>query len=456
MLLLVASLFLNLRSANAVTSLNNVTLSIEPKNASSLATWNISFTLPATTPVGHVLISFGGYAPDLSQASLSVSGLSGGTAIVGKSNPSCVSNCDDVRYYFKDPVQIQANTRVTFALSKVKNSDQAGQTGLNFINIFSSKYPNMTLAFSTGEQLINLEPALALNEENLIPATATAENTNQEPEQIQQVIINELFYKAGAKTTKLREIKDPTKVEDFTLDLLGKIKVTFKGPIDLSKPQAISFIENFTAYMTFDILYFKVDKQLMDYFKVPLELTYYDLPFVWDPDVLKDDNEVITKDKLENYSSYIIDNKSQVAFTIKEAGSYRLVPHFELYIADNQEINKASNLSTFTGRISDPKAIIKISLNGKELTDIKPTIDQQRGEFTFSVALLEGPNLIEAQAQSEYGKINKITKIIQYLPPTPGKVAAKSSISPLNIVAIGLAVLAIILIIVLRYLVKKK
>ncbi|MCX6743352.1 MAG: hypothetical protein NT116_03895, partial [Candidatus Parcubacteria bacterium] len=155
---LLVSLFLNLKPVDAVTSLNNVTLGIDPKNASSLATWAISFTLPETASVGHVLISLGGYAPDLSQASLSVSGVPAGTAIVGKSNPSCVSNCDDVRYYFKDPVSIQGNTRVTFTLSKVKNPDQTGQTGINFINVFSSKYPDMALAFSAGEQLINLEP----------------------------------------------------------------------------------------------------------------------------------------------------------------------------------------------------------------------------------------------------------------------------------------------------------
>lgn len=457
LLFLCLGLFLYTNSALAASSLSNVNLGIDPDNASSLGTWTISFIMPETSQVGHILISLGGYQPDLSQATLSVSGLPAGTAVVGKSNPSCVSNCDDVRYYFKDLIEIKGNTKVTLTLSNVKNPVQAGETGINFINIFSSKYPNMTLTFSTGEQLINLEPAQNLPEENLIPQTATNENTNQAPEQqIQQVIINELFYKQGAKTTKLSEIKDAAKVEDFTIDLLGKVKVYFKGLIDLSKPEAISFIENFTAYMTFDDLYFKVDKKLMDYFKVPLEITYYNLPFVWDPDVLKDDDEVLTKDKLENYRSYVIDDNYQVSFVIKEAGAYRLIPHFELYITDNQEIKKASNLVTFTGRISDPKAVIKISLNSKELKDFKPAIDLQKGEFTFSAELLEGSNLIEAEAQSEYGKIDKITKIVQYLPPQAGPVAEKEVISPVNIAVIVLAILAIILIISLRYLVKKK
>ncbi|MCX6743111.1 MAG: hypothetical protein NT116_02625, partial [Candidatus Parcubacteria bacterium] len=403
--------YTNSASAVAISSLSNVNLSIEPKNASSLAIWTISFTMPETSQIGHILVSLGGYVPDLSSANLSVLGLPAGTALVGKSNPSCVSNCDDVRYYFKEPVQVKSGTKITFSLNKVKNSAQAGPSGINFINVFSSKYPNMTLAFSADEQLITLSSALNLPEEELIPLTATTESGEQTTDKtIQQVLINELFYQPGAKTTKLNGIKDATKVNDFTLDLLGKARVTLNGQIDLSKPEAIVFIEKLSDYLTFDHLFFEVKKDFMEYFKVPLELTFYDIPFVWDADILKNDSEVIAKE--------------------------------------------ASDLTTFSGRISDPKAAITIFLNGQELKNLKPAQDPLRGEFTFAVKLLEGPNLIEAKVQSEYGKIDKISKIVQYLPPTSVQPAAKKEISYFNIAAIVLAILAIILIVATRYLVK--
>jgi len=457
LLILLVGLFLNLRPVNAVTSLNNVTLNIDPKNASSLATWTISFAMPETLEVGHILVSLGGYVPDLSQASLSVAGLPAGTALVGKSNPSCVSNCDDVRYYFKEPLQVKSGTKIILSLSKVKNPAQAGPSGINFINVFSSKYPNMTLAFNSGEQLINLSPALNLPEEELIPPTATVENEEQTANKtIQQVLINELFYQPGAKTTKLNGIKDATKVNDFTLDLLGKVKVIFNGQIDLSKPEAILFIEKLSDYLTFDHLSFEIKKDFMEYFNVPLELTFYDIPFVWEADILKDERNVISKDTIGDFRSYTIDNQAQISFVIKEAGSYKLIPHFELYIADNQEIKKDSNLTTFSGRISDPKAAIVIFLNGQELKNLKPAIDPLRGEFTFAVELLDGPNLIEAKANSEYGKIDKISKIVQYIPPTNAQPVEQKGISYFNIAAIILAILAIILIVVTRYLVKKR
>jgi len=289
-------------------------------------------------------------------------------------------------------------------------------------------------------------------EENLIPQSATSEESTG----ITQVLINQLFYQPGSRTTKLNQIKDPTKVSDFTLDLMGKVRATFIQPIDLSKPEAVDFIANLSDYMKFEHLDFKVDKKLMDYFNVPLQITYYDLPFVWDPDVLKDDEQILSKDKLGNFSSYIIDDKAEISFVIKEPGDYKLIPHFELYIADNQEIKTASNQATFTGRISDPNAVIKIILNGKELSDLRPTIDPQRGEFTISLELQEGPNLIEAQAQSDYGKVEKITKVVQYILPVSNKVVEQKGISPLNIAAICLAILAILLLILIRYLAKKK
>jgi|GEM_PF-1788283 len=451
---LVAFLFLP-KPSQAVTSLNNVSLEILPPNAGSLSSWKISFIIPANTKIGHILISLGGYQPDLSSAELFVTGLPQGNPQVGKSNPDCVSNCDDIRYYFNSPVTIAQNTKITFTLNKVKNPDLAVQTGLNFIDVYSSQYPQLVLAFSSGEKLITLESAQNLPEENLIPPTATSEAGTETILPIQKVQINQLFYKAGANTTKLSEIKDASRVDDLTFDLLGKVEVNFTAPVDLSKPEAVSFIDKLGDYMVFEHLHFMVKKELMDYFKVPLSLTFYQVPYVWDPDIMKDD-AVLPKDKIENYNFATIDEENQVTFLIKDAGDYKLIPHFELYLTDNQEIKNKDNPVTLEGRISDGQAGLKININDLEIKADQIQLDPKTGQFSFAANLNDGPNLIKVQATSTYGDLQPITKIIQYFPIGKIKETSSPQISPANLIAMGIAIILIILIYILARMSKKK
>jgi hypothetical protein len=444
---------LPLNQAVAVTSLNNVSLDIQPRNIKSSATWSIAFNIPQDSQVGHILISLAGMQPDLSQAELSVSGLPQGTAKVGKTNPNCMSNCDDIRYYFSEPVSVQAGSYIVFTLSNVINPDQQGQTGINFINVFSSQYPQRDLAFNANDYFIQLEKEA---DEILIPESVTNEG-QVEVEDISQVMINELFYQEGAKTTKLSEIEDPSNVQDFTLDLLGKVKVVFKEPIDLSNKEAVHYIANIADYMTFNYLYFWVAPELISYFQVPLELTFYDLPYVWEPDILKDNAYVLQEDEMENFRSAIVDDQAQVSFIIRGAGGYAVVPRLEVYIKDNQEIKAADNQATFTGRISDPTAIINISLNNKELKDLQPQIDPNTGEFSFIVELIEGANLIEIKAETNYGEIDPVRKIVQYQQTAPETtVNEKDIFNPIYYVVIFLAFLALVLVIAIIYLVKTK
>lgn len=433
--------------SSAVTSLSNVTLDIQPKNAASLATWTISFTIPDETDLGHVLISLAGFRPDLSQAKLSVRGLPVGISQVGKTNPSCASNCDDIRYYFNEPIRVNAGKEVVFTLRDVANPDRSGQTGINFISLFSSPYPQMDLAFNFSDYFVQLEPA----DENLIPDFVTDENKGA----IQEVLINELFYRESSRTTKLTEIKDTAKVEDFTLDLLGKIKVSFKEPIDLSNEEAIHFIANLSDYMTFEYLYFWVDYQMFSFFKVPLEITFYDLPFVWEPDISKDDDFILSDEELVGFYSAVLDDMSLISFVINEAGSYRVVPHLELYIADNQEITSEDNVTNFSGRISDPDAVLTFNLNGKKVKNLKPQINAKTGEFVFALELIDGANLIEVETQSNYGEINKITKIVHFQEPL-AQVQEKNTMNPVYFIISLLILLGVLLVLAIRFLLKKK
>ncbi|OGY41763.1 MAG: hypothetical protein A2Y82_02705 [Candidatus Buchananbacteria bacterium RBG_13_36_9] len=444
-------------SASAVSSLSNVNLSIQPQTASSLATWKISFTIPETTTLGHIMVSLGGFQPNLSTAEFFVSGLPSGIPQVGKSNPNCVSNCDDIRYYYQEPVEIKKDTRITFTLSNVKNSDKVGPTGLSFINVYSSKYPQTILAYGSGELLVDIAQADLDADENLIPASATSDSEESDMRTtIQKVLLDELFFKEGAKTTRLDKIKDATKVQDFTLDMLGKVKVNFLGTIDLSSKEAINFIASLKDYVTIDFLSFEVKKEFMDYFKVPLQLTFYKVPYAWDADILKDGKDILAKDQVENYHYTTIDGVTQISFIIKEAGSYKLIPKFELTITDNQEIKNKTNPVTFYGRVSDLQAQIKLSLNGKEIKDYQPEINKDTGEFSFALDLLEGPNMIQAQAKSEYGDLPQITKIVQFKPIEITKPPQEEKFSIINIIAISLAVLAVILIYILSRIARKR
>ncbi len=439
--------------SQAVSGLSDFSFQVQPKTVSSFATWTISFSLPQDSALGHILISLGGYSPDLSQAKLSIAGLPSGTAIIGKTNPNCVSNCDDIRYYWPKPINVSQGQKITITLTNVKNPAVIGQTGINFISLYSSLYPQMDLAFNTSNYFVQLVANdNQANQDELIPESVTGDGQKT----IQQVLINELFYQAGSQTTKLNEITDATKVDNFILDLLDKVKVVFREPIDLSSEEAVNYIANLADYTTFDYLYFWIDYEFLNFFKTPLEVTYYDLPYVWNPDILKDDQFILKPEEIENFQSAIVDDKPQISFTINEAGSYRVVPHLELYIADNQEITQANNVVSFSGRISDPKAVIKISLNGKTLDDLHPQIDSKTGEFSFPLELAEGTNLIEAEAESNYGPIAKETRIVHYQLAGTQEPKTKEEISPIYYMIGLLLVLAIILIFAIRNLVRKK
>lgn len=439
---LILGLFLFLPSANAVPSLNNVRLDIQPRTLGALSSWTISFEMPKTTKIGYIEISLGASLPSLANSTMTISGLSGGRGVIGKTNPSCVTNCDDIKYFFNTLTEIKAGTKIVFTINSVRNPDSGENAGLSFINVFSSIYPQRNLAYVSTNILLPLQQAQS--EEELIPPSATSESPNNEG--IYGIVLNDLFYQQGSKTTRFSAIKDPIKVQDFTLDLLGKEKVIFKGTIDLSQKTAINLITNLSEHLTFEHLNFKADSEIMDYFKVPLEVTYYDVPFVFNPDVLKDESSTLTSDKLTNYKFYIIDNNTQVSFLIKEAGAYKLIPHFELDISDNQTIKSDINLATFSGRISDPKAIINIKLNSADAKDAVSGIDPATGSFSFAVNLIEGTNLIEAEATSDYGKIAKISKIVQFYSTLKPSEVEKKGIDPLNIAAIVLAALVIIMI----------
>jgi hypothetical protein len=439
---LILGLFLFLPQADAVPILNNVRLDIQPRTLGVLSSWTIGFEMPKTSKVGFIEISLGGALPSLASSTVTVSGLSGGRAVVGKTNTNCVTNCDDIKYFFNAPTEIKANTKIVFTLNSVRNPSSGEKTGLSFINVFSSISPQRDLLYASTNIFLPLTQTPA--EEELIPPSATSESPTAEG--IYGVVLNDLFYQQGAKTTRLSSIKDPAKVQNFTLDLLGKEMVTFKGNIDLSDKNSIKYITNLSEYLTFEHLNFVVDSEFIKHFNVPLEITYYDVPFVYNPDVLKDDKTVLTKDKLSNYKFYIIDNKTQVSFIINEAGAYKLIPHFELYISDNQVVRTENATATFSGRISDPKATIALVVNGNELKDAVKNIDAQTGSFSFSVDLVEGTNLIEAQPSSEFGKVDKINKIVQYYSTTKKTAQGKEGISPINIAAIVLAVIAIIMI----------
>lgn len=433
----------------AVTSLSNVSFDVESKLTNTMTTWTMSFALPQDSSVGHLLISLSGYQPDFSQATMSVSGLPTGTSQLGKSNPSCSSNCDDIRFYFVNPVNIKANQEISLTINNIKNPEQDGQTGINFINIFSSKYPDRDLAFSASDYFVTIVE----NEEDLIPDSVTDEGEKD----IKKVTINPLFYKQGSMTTKLDEIEDPANVEDLTFDLIDKVKVVFKEPVDLSNEESVHFIENLADYMTFEHVYFWIDHQIENYFNVPIEITFYDLPYIWEPNVIKDDQFILEQEEIENFHSAVVNEKSQISFIIEEAGGYRVIPNLVLYIEDNTEIKQKSNNYLLTGRISDPFATVQIKLNGHSLSST-PEIDPRKGDFTFSVELTEGANLIEINAQSNYGEIPKVTRIIQFKPTTSNDNVEEVGgiFDPLYYIIGFLIILAIVLIFAIKYLVKKK
>jgi len=258
------------------------------------------------------------------------------------------------------------------------------------------------------------------------------------------------FYAADSNTTKAADIKQPERVSDFIIDLPGYEKVTFTEPINLAAAENAQAISEIEKYITFEKLAITIDKKLKDFFSVPLEIIFYNFPFVSDPAILLDGKSV-TEPQIEDFYRYTENKHVLAKLVTDQSGKFTFTPALELNVKDNETVYASP--ATFWGRISDPVASISYKINGIG-SGQKVDISSITGEFSITPDLVTGENILTLSAESQYGTVAPLIKKINLAvknQTTPSRLNRISTIHPLVIVILIVLIIAAILLWVLKY-----
>jgi len=222
-----------------------------------------------------------------------------------------------------------------------------------------------------------------------------------------------LFYFEGSQTTRLSDIKDPSHVEDFTLDFRGVGYMEWTETIDLSTPEAISALQNINKYVEYDEYYFFIYYEFWVIWEVPVEVTFYNFEAVAEPTILKDGKPLNEDVKLTTptpsatpsktpATSVTPSTKKNITFKAKDAGKYT-VQH-AVRLESNEPVKTSDTEYVVRGTVSDPKANVNLTLNGQAIEG-PIVVDQKTGVFEKTVSLILGHNAIAATATSPNGPV---------------------------------------------------
>jgi len=290
--------------------------------------------------------------------------------------------------------------------------------------------------------------ASVLDDSALIPATTTSPEVNASA--LPDLKLPAEFTRPGAETTDVTKITDPAKVSDFVLDVVGQGKVKFLDPINLAIADNIKVLSKIDQYIKFANFSVTIKPEIKDYFKAPLAITVYNIPFVADPIVLID-NKKVEDNEIVDFYRFREDGVDSLRFNTNKTGVFTFAPVLSLAINDGEETIKTDY--KFFGRISDPLATLSYKLNN-QLVNQEIVINQSTGEFDLVAPLIAGENTIEVSALSKLGLVDSVTKKVK-LNSVPSPAVNKSSIvgpNPIILLIMGALIVVLILMWILKYL----
>ncbi len=194
------------------------------------------------------------------------------------------------------------------------------------------------------------------------------------------------------KTTDLNgktreELKN---IENFTLEVPGKVKIVFSEKIDFSSDDTISRLRELDKYAVLDQLgTVSIKSDLMPELDKPAKITFFDLKYIplgndYTPLILTD--SVINTTAVKNISL----RGDKIEFEVTGFSTYSLSP--QLKFTDIPEEVEESELQ-LTGKIDDLDANIIVYLNG-QLLDQNISIND-KGEFTINLNFEDKENEIK-------------------------------------------------------------
>lgn len=276
---------------------------------------------------------------------------------------------------------------------------------------------------------------------NEVPTTTTTSIT--------KVTLPSIFTKKGSKTTDLSKISDPKKVENLTLDVVGKSKIIFKETIDLSAKKTIAAFEKLNKYLVVGTGYVDLNSKILSALNKKATIIMYKLKHTFTPEILIDGK----KDTKRVISSIDYSEKNgTLDFDVAHFSKFEAAVKFLILYPTSNSVSEPN--TEIKAKISDPAAVVTGSFNGVKLAKITP--DKETGEFTLKdLTFNKGGNVLKLNAESKIGKVAPLATKFTYGKTETTTEKATRTLS-LTILLIGSLVVLIVAIIVVYFIYKNK
>jgi len=247
-----------------------------------------------------------------------------------------------------------------------------------------------------GTLYINKVTPISTNTSTTSPTKKTTTTTTK-IETIKDVILPSIFTTVGSATTNLTSIADTKNVTNLTFDVVGKSKIVFSDPVDLSSTTTKDLFKQLDSYVRMVHLgIVDIDSSVLSIIaNKKATISMFNLPFVDKPDILV--NGKLATNKV--VSNVIYKNKI-LTFNVTGFSKYEAVPKLTIIEPANNFTSEKENI-TLKGKITDPTATVSAKLNGVSLGKLK--VATASGEFSTNLKLAKGTNNIRVEALSKFG-----------------------------------------------------
>ena len=267
-----------------------------------------------------------------------------------------------------------------------------GQSVPSRINVSVSKD-----AYQTKTLDVNPLDTIYLNKvASSLPSSKTTKTTTV-TETIKNIALPSVFTAAGSTTTNLAGIADPKNVTNLTFDVVGKNKVVFSDPVDLSSSGTKDLFKQLDQYVNMSHLgILEINSGAMPMLaNKKATISMSNLPFVEKPDILMDGkpptNKVVSNITYKNKIS---------SFNVIGFSKYEVIPKLTIIEPSSGFVSEKKEI-TLRGKITDPTATVSAKLNGISLGKLK--VATASGEFSTNLKLAKGTNSIRVEALSKFG-----------------------------------------------------
>ncbi len=376
---------------------------------SSGATYTLKFLAPKDLVIQFIGVSFANSSVDLSNASLAVSGISGGTPTIDY-KPG-ISGNQDFQYKLSSPVTMSQDTWITLQVTGAKNPP-SGTIGWDYINVSdnaigthdtwytynASHDPDMSIMNNVYKQITAPTPTPTPTS---IPKTPTVTKApaptgyNPRPpaptKQLSffELLFWEIFYFDGSLTTDIKSIKDPTKVKDFTLDT-KEWTVVFSGEYDMTDQMRLNALSDLKSYWTADAWNFLIKWEWWNVFGKPIEVTQKNPHQTgYAPDVKLNDPALPE-------ASASVKSTKQGSLVIQATGPGKITVMPKVSMIDQGPIISTDGTASVRLKTSHDNIIVVAKVNGETITYDHLAVNKETGEVSIPFEDLRyGDNSVE-------------------------------------------------------------